>query len=84
MLSIISTMPATGIIVIVVILILFILAVAVLFSVYGRYKYLSRQISGTVDQSNRLMRYAVNQFAESYKRYGKDTNTPAIIDEAIA
>lgn len=84
MLTNLSTMPVTGIIVIIIILILFVLAVIVLFSVYARYKFLSRQISGTVEQDNRLMRYAVNQFAESYKRYGKDTNTPAIIDEAIA
>ena len=68
---------------IVVILILFGLSLVVLFGVYARYKRLSFQISGTLNQDNRFLRYTVNQFAESYKRYGKDTNTPAIIDEAV-
>lgn len=76
-------MPLVGILVIVVILILFGLSLFVLFGVYGRYKHLSFQISGTLNQDNRFLRYTVNQFAESYKRYGKDTNTPAIIEEAV-
>ncbi len=78
-----GNMPFVGILVIVVILILFGLSLVVLFSVYARYKRLSFQISGTLNQDNRFLRYTVNQFAESYKRYGKDTNTPAIIDEAV-
>lgn len=78
-----SSMPAAGIIVIVIIGILFALSVIVLFSVYARYRYITRQISGTLDQDNRMLRYTVNQFAESYRRYGKETNTPAIIDEAV-
>lgn len=78
-----SNMPFAGIVVIIIIGVLFVLSLGILFSVYSRYKYLAHDISGTTDQHNRFMRYTVSQFAESYKRYGKDTNTPAIIEEAI-
>ena len=78
-----SSMPLVGIIVIAIILILFGLSLFILFGVYIRYKHLTFQISGTVNQENRFLRYTVNQFAESYKRYGKETNTPAIIEEAV-
>ena len=78
-----SNMPVVGLIVIAIIVILFGLSLVVLFGVYARYKALTFQISGTVNQQNRFLRYTVNQFAESYKRYGKETNTPAIIEEAV-
>ncbi len=78
-----SSMPAVGVFVIILIAVLFVLAVIVLFGVYFRYKHLSFQISGTLNQDNRFLRYTVNQFADSYKRYGKETNTPAIIEEAV-
>ena len=78
-----SNMPLVGVIVIIVIMILFGLSIFILFGVYARYKHLTYQISGTVNQDNRFLRYTVNQFAESYKRYGKETNTPAIIEEAV-
>lgn len=78
-----SNMPFAGIVVIIIIGALFVLSLIVLFAVYSRYKYLTHEISGTTEQGNRFMRYAVNQFAESYKRYGKETNTPAIIEEAV-
>lgn len=81
--SILSNMPFAGIVVIIIIAALFALSLIVLFSVYTRYKHLAGEISGTTEQSNRFMRYAVTQFAESYKRYGKETNTPAIIEEAV-
>ena len=70
-----SNMPLVGVIVIIVIMILFGLSLFILFGVYARYKHLTYQISGTVNQDNRFLRYAVNQFADSYKRYGKETNT---------
>ena len=81
--AILSGMPFVGLLVIAVIVALFALSLIILFSVYARYKHLSFQISGTLDQDNRFLRYTVNQFADSYKRYGKDTNTPAIIAEAV-
>jgi len=78
-----SNMPFAGIVVIFIIGALFVLSLFVLFAVYTRYKYLTHEISGTTEQGNRFLRYSVNQFAESYKRYGKETNTPAIIEEAV-
>ena len=78
-----SNMPFAGIVVIIIIGILFVLSLIVLFAVYSRYRFLTRDISGTTEQKNRFMRYTVSQFAESYKRYGKETNTPAIIEEAV-
>ena len=78
-----SNMPPVGVSVIILIVVLFGISLFVLFGVYVRYKHISYQISGTLDQDNRFLRYAVNQFADSYKRYGKETNTPAIIEEAI-
>lgn len=78
-----SNMPPVGVFVIVLIVVLFGISLFVLFGVYARYKHISYQISGTLDQDNRFLRYAVNQFADSYKRYGKETNTPAIIEEAV-
>ena len=78
-----SNMPFAGIVVIIIIGILFVLSLIVLFAVHSRYRFLTRDISGTTEQKNRFMRYTVSQFAESYKRYGKETNTPAIIEEAV-
>ena len=62
-----SNMPLAGIVVIAIIVVLFGLSLFILFGVYARYKHLTYQISGTVNQDNRFLRYTVNQFAESYK-----------------
>lgn len=78
-----SNMPFAGVVVIIIIGVLFVFSLIVLFAVYSRYRFLTRDISGTTDQKNRFMRYTVSQFSESYKRYGKETNTPAIIEEAV-
>ena len=60
-----SNMPPVGVFVIVLIVVLFGISLFVLFGVYARYKHISYQISGTLDQDNRFLRYAVNQFADS-------------------
>ena len=74
-----SNMPSAGTVVIAVILVLFALSVVLLFSVYLRYKALSLGVRGDGEKGNRFMRYLVNEFGASYKRYGADVNTPAII-----
>jgi len=79
-----SSMPPVGTVVIVIILVLFALSVMLLFSVFLRYKSLSRSIKGNPEQNNVFMRYLVNDFGAAYKRYGSDVNTPAIIENAIA
>lgn len=83
-LSNLSSMPPVGTVVIVIILVLFALSVMLLFSVFLRYKSLSRSVKGNPEQNNVFMRYLVNDFGAAYKRYGSDVNTPAIIENAIA
>lgn len=79
-----SSMPVAGIAVIIVILALFALALAVLFITYARYRHITRMISGTLEQENGFMRFAVNEFAAAYKRYGEEVNTPAIVTNAVS
>ena len=78
-----SSMPFSGIAVIIVIIALFILSVVLLFYTWLRYKSISSQVVGDMKQSNGFLRYTVNEFAEAYKRYGTDANTPAIIEDAV-
>ena len=77
-------MPSVGITVIILISILFALAVILLFYTYLRYKMITGEVNGTFNQTNRFLRYTVNQFADAFERYGTDTNTPAIIEEAVS
>ena len=79
----ISNMPFAGIVVIFIILALFILSIIILFHAYNRYKRLSAQLGGKMKENNSFLRYTVNEFAENYKRFGTDVNTPAIIEDAI-
>ena len=83
MLENLKNMPVAGTIVIVIILILFALALILLFHVYTRYKRIARQVENREVPDTRFLRYTVNQFADAYKKYGTDTNTPAIVSEAV-
>lgn len=76
-------MPVVGLAVILVILALFALAVLTLFGTYGRYKRLCSMVGGSLDRDNAFLRMAVNDFADAYKKYGLDTNTPAVIGNAV-
>ena len=78
-----SNMPFVGVAVIVIIAALFVLSLILLFSVYLRYKRLTSQIKGGTEQRNSFMKYTVNEFADAYKRYGTEVNTPAIISSAV-
>ena len=81
--SILKTMPASGIIVISVIAVLFILAVILLFYVRVRYRLLEGRASGT-DQEARGFRAALlKEYTEAYRQYGRDVNTPAIISDVV-
>ena len=84
MLENLKSMPVAGIIVIVVILILFVLALILLFHVFNRYRRISRQVDSREVPDTRFLRYTVNEFADAYKKYGTDTNTPAIVSEAVS
>ena len=82
-LSKLSDMPPVGLVVIVAILSLFVLAVLVLFITYGRYSRLASQV-GNLKRDNSFLRYVVNDYADAYKRHGKDVNTPAIIANGVS
>lgn len=78
-----KNMPLAGIVVIIAILGLFILSVIVLFHVYLRYKRISSQVSSGLKENNGFLRYTVNRYAEAYKHFGIDVNTPAIIEDSV-
>ena len=76
-------MPPAGVVVILLILALFVLALGLLFWVCGRYRRLSRLVGGKIDRDDPFLRTTVNDFAAAYKKYGAETNTPAIIQNAM-
>ena len=82
--NVLASMPASGIIVISAIAILFVLAVLLLFYTWGRYKGLAGMVKGGLDRDNGFLRFTVNDFADAYKKYGQDVNTPAIISNAVS
>ena len=79
-----GSIPAVGQAVIVVILALFALAVVLLFVTCARYVRLSSLVNGGLKRDNSFLRYVVNDYAEAYKRNGKDVNTPAIIANGVS
>ena len=82
--NVLASMPASGIIVIAAIAILFVLAVLLLVYTWGRYKGLAGMVKGGLDRDNGFLRFTVNDFADAYKKYGQDVNTPAIISNAVS
>ena len=82
--NVLTSMPASGIIVIAAIAILFVLAILLLFYTWGRYKGLAGMVKGGLDRNNGFLRFTVNDFADAYKKYGQDVNTPAIISNAVS
>lgn len=82
--NVLASMPESGIIVIAAIAILFVLAVLLLFYTWGRYKGLAGMVKGGLDRDNGFLRFTVNDFADAYKKYGQDVNTPAIISNAVS
>ena len=84
LISNLANMRSEGITVIVLITILFVFSLVLLFYTYLRYKVITGEVNGSFNQTNRFLRYTVNQYADAYERYGAETNTPAIIEEAIS
>lgn len=79
-----SNMPVAGLAVIVLIAVLFVLAVLLLFTTYIRYKHLASLVNGSLTKDNAFLRFVVNDFAEAYKKYGQEVNTPAIIANGVS
>ena len=78
-----STMPPVGLVVIVAIVSLFVLALLVLFITYARYSRLASLV-GNLKRENSFLRFVVNDYADAYKRHGRDVNTPAIIANGVS
>ncbi len=78
-----SSMPPVGLAVILVILGLFALAVLVLFITFARYNRLAALV-GNLNRDNSFLRFAVNSYADAYKRQGKDVNTPAVVANSVS
>ena len=79
-----SGMPVVGLVVIAVILALFALSVFLLLITSARYRHLASMVTGNVDKENGFMRFLVSDFADAYKKYGQNVNTPAIISNGIS
>ncbi len=79
----IKDLPAGGLIVIIVIAALFVAAVIMLFHLYGRYRRISRLIREGDEDGSDFLRYTMDEFSAAYAQYGKDTNTPGIITDAM-
>lgn len=78
-----KNMPLAGLAVILIIIALFIIALIMLFYVYTRYRHLMRMIDRYNERTLPFLYHLVTDYSSAYKRYGEDTNTPAIIDNAI-
>ena len=79
-----SGMPVVGLVVIAVILALFALSVFLLLITSARYRHLASMVTGNVDKENGFMRFLVSDFADAYKKYGQNVNTPAIISNGVS
>ena len=78
-----KNMPVAGMTVVVAIVLLFFLSLVLLFSVYARYRRLTRMVGGELDRDNDFLRYTVNEFAAAFKQYGEGVNTPALIANSV-
>lgn len=80
-----QNMPLAGAVVIVIILALFLLAVLLLVHCCTRYCRLARRSSGDDIDNVRGFRAAVlDAYEDAYRKFGREVNTPAIIEEVIA
>ena len=80
-----KSLPPVGFTVILIIAGLFILSVALLFHVFLRYRGLSARVGGSKTEEARGFKGALlRAYIASYKKYGQDVNTPAIISDTIS
>ena len=75
-------LPLSGAVVVFAILALFVLSLFLLFAAYGRYKHLQNAVQ-LADRGDPFVSALVADYAAAYRDYGKDTNTPAIITNAV-
>ena len=77
-------LPFGAYVVILIIAMLFVLSVVLLFYVYLRYKALSAKAGGRDTESRGFKGALLKSYVASYKKYGQDVNTPAIITDTIS
>ena len=77
-------MPPVGFFVIVIIAALFILSVVLLFHVFLRYRALTARVGGKSDEVKGFRGALLRSYIASYKKYGQDVNTPAIIADTVS
>ncbi|MBR4549276.1 MAG: MotA/TolQ/ExbB proton channel family protein [Oscillospiraceae bacterium] len=79
-----KNLPFGAYVVILIIAMLFVLAAVLLFYVYARYKALSAKAGGKDEESRGFKGALLKAYISSYKKYGQDVNTPAIINDTIS
>ncbi len=79
-----KNLPFGGYVVILIIAMLFILSVVLLFYVFTRYKTLSAKAGGKSEETRGFRGALLKSYIASYKKYGQDVNTPAIITDTIS
>ncbi|MBR5343565.1 MAG: MotA/TolQ/ExbB proton channel family protein [Oscillospiraceae bacterium] len=75
-------LPAGGFAVIVIIALLFILALLILFYTSARYRRLAA-LSAGAEEKRGFHKALLDEFSAAYQKYGRDVNTPAIINDVI-
>ena len=83
MLSNLNLAPA-GTIIIGIIAALFVIAVILLLSVTARYRSIQRDVSNRGGAKGAFAAAVKDDYLDAYKQYGRDTNTPAIINNAVS
>ncbi len=79
-----ENLAPAGAAVIAVILILFALAAILLLFVYARYRALQRDMARRGGASSAFISFLREDFRAAYRQYGQNTNTPAIINNAVS
>ena len=82
--NILSNMPVAGLVVMIVIGLLFALAVILLFTVWLRYRMLTGKVKGDPEKVRGFRAAVLTEYTNAYRKYGQDTNTPAIITDTVA
>ena len=79
-----TTLPMVGTIIILIIMVLFIVSAVMLFCIRWRYKGAAHIIrESEPGESSAFIQYVFDEYVNAYEKYGKDTNTPVIVSEAV-
>lgn len=78
-----QNLPGGGLVVISLILMLFALSLFVLFYTSARYRLLSVKSKADDERRRGFHKALAEEFSAAYRKYGRDVNTPAVIDDVI-